>query len=75
MPVSGAAIVGLCSYTVFACLCNNKSEGNEIHPYVAFVPIIRYVIIKKSILPIYINPMVFLSISLLQAINFHNKKC
>jgi len=47
IPVSGAAIIGVGSYTVFACLCSNKSEGNEIHPYVAFVPIFSWVVLRN----------------------------
>ena len=42
VPGCVAGVVGLFSYTVFACFCRNKADGNEIHPYIAFVPIIRY---------------------------------
>jgi len=49
VPVSAAAVIGLCGYTLFACLCKNKSEGNEIHPYVAFVPIISWIVLRNMV--------------------------
>ena len=41
VPVSIASLIGLGSYTVFSFLCRNKADGNEIHPYISFVPIVR----------------------------------
>ena len=34
-----AAFVGLAAYTLFAFLCTSKQDCNEIHPYIAFVPV------------------------------------
>jgi len=47
VPGCVAGVVGLFSYTVFACFCRNKADGNEIHPYIAFVPIISLVILRN----------------------------
>jgi len=47
VPVTGAALIGLASYTIFACFCRNKADGNEIHPYIAFIPIISLVIVRN----------------------------
>jgi hypothetical protein len=38
-----AGLVGLAAYSIFAFFCRNKAEGNEVHPYLAFLPIVRFV--------------------------------
>ena len=42
-----ASFVGLSMYFVFSHLCRNKSECNEIHPYISFVPIISYIMLRN----------------------------
>lgn len=34
-------------YVTFAFMCRNKSECNEIHPYVSFVPIVSFIILRN----------------------------
>jgi hypothetical protein len=43
VPASVAGLVGLAAYSIFAFFCRNKAEGNEVHPYLAFLPIVRFV--------------------------------
>ena len=43
VPASLAGLLGLAAYVIFAFFCRNKAEGNEVHPYIAFLPIIRLV--------------------------------
>jgi len=47
VPLGVASLVGLVAYSVFAYLCRNKADGNEIHPYIAFVPIISLVLLRN----------------------------
>ncbi|GFW13656.1 n-acetylneuraminate 9-O-acetyltransferase [Trichonephila clavipes] len=35
------------SYAIFAFLCRNKLECNEVHPYISFVPILSYIILRN----------------------------
>ena len=42
-----ASFVGLCMYFVFSLLCRNKSECNEIHPYISFIPIISFIMLRN----------------------------
>uniref|UniRef100_T1INP0 Cas1p 10 TM acyl transferase domain-containing protein n=1 Tax=Strigamia maritima TaxID=126957 RepID=T1INP0_STRMM len=41
------SLVGVLGYSVFAKLCRNKTECNEVHPYVSFVPIVSYIILRN----------------------------
>ncbi|GFU04031.1 n-acetylneuraminate 9-O-acetyltransferase [Nephila pilipes] len=47
LTVASAALVGIASYAIFAFLCRNKLECNEVHPYISFVPILSYVILRN----------------------------
>ncbi|XP_023335374.1 N-acetylneuraminate 9-O-acetyltransferase [Eurytemora carolleeae] len=47
VPVSIASLIGLGSYTIFSFFCRNKADGNEIHPYISFVPIVSLVILRN----------------------------
>lgn len=42
-----ASFVGIGIYATFAFLCRNKPECNEVHPYISFVPIISYIILRN----------------------------
>jgi hypothetical protein len=50
VPASLAGLIGLAAYLTFAFFCRNKAEGNEVHPYIAFLPIIRLVQIFTTII-------------------------
>ena len=39
---AAASVLGLAGYAVFALYCGTKPECNEIHPYIAFVPVSSY---------------------------------
>ncbi|XP_054721420.1 N-acetylneuraminate 9-O-acetyltransferase-like [Uloborus diversus] len=41
------SLLGLGGYAMFAFLCRNKRECNEVHPYVSFVPILSYLILRN----------------------------
>ncbi|GAB6019038.1 hypothetical protein CHUAL_000666 [Chamberlinius hualienensis] len=41
------SVIGLVVYSAFALLCRNKAECNEVHPYLAFLPILSYVILRN----------------------------
>ncbi|XP_023288238.1 N-acetylneuraminate 9-O-acetyltransferase [Orussus abietinus] len=45
-PVLGLA--SLAAYTTFTILCLSVSECEEIHSYVAFIPIVGYIILRNS---------------------------
>ncbi|CAL1272802.1 unnamed protein product [Larinioides sclopetarius] len=47
LTAASAALVGIASYAVFAFLCRNKLECNEVHPYISFVPILSYLILRN----------------------------
>jgi len=47
IPISLAAIVGLGSYTIFSFICKNKLDCNEVHPYISFVPIVSFTILRN----------------------------
>ena len=50
VPASLAGLLGLAAYVIFAFFCRNKAEGNEVHPYIAFLPIIRLVNLAQGFL-------------------------
>lgn len=41
------AFIGLGSYATFTFLCSNTYDCNEIHSYVAFLPIVSYIILRN----------------------------
>lgn len=41
------SLVGLATYSGFALLCRNKPECNEVHPYIAFLPILSYIFLRN----------------------------
>ncbi|XP_013788587.1 N-acetylneuraminate 9-O-acetyltransferase-like isoform X2 [Limulus polyphemus] len=41
------SIIGLGIYATFAFLCRNKPECNEIHPYISFVPILSFIVLRN----------------------------
>jgi len=41
------SIVGLAVFSGFALLCRNKAECNEVHPYLAFLPTLSYVVLRN----------------------------
>uniref|UniRef100_A0A2A4J1X0 Cas1p 10 TM acyl transferase domain-containing protein n=2 Tax=Heliothinae TaxID=95178 RepID=A0A2A4J1X0_HELVI len=41
------AFIGLGSYVTFTFLCTNTFDCNEIHSYVAFLPIVSYIILRN----------------------------
>ncbi|KAK3593520.1 hypothetical protein CHS0354_037045 [Potamilus streckersoni] len=45
---TGLGVIGVLSYVVFSCLCRNKQECNEVHSYIAFVPIVSYILIRNT---------------------------
>jgi len=47
IPISLAAVVGLGSYTIFSFICKNKLDCNEVHPYISFVPIVSFTILRN----------------------------
>ncbi|XP_071635989.1 N-acetylneuraminate (7)9-O-acetyltransferase isoform X3 [Temnothorax longispinosus] len=42
------ALVSLIAYTTFTILCHSVSECEEIHSYVAFIPIIGYIALRNA---------------------------
>ncbi|CAL4067516.1 unnamed protein product, partial [Meganyctiphanes norvegica] len=47
--VSFFATLFLGSYSSMTFFCTNKPDCNEIHPYVAFVPIVGYIILRNIV--------------------------
>src|SRR5688572_18340575 len=45
--LSLAAALGVGVYTWLSFNCRNKSECNEIHPYIAFVPLVSFVALRN----------------------------
>ncbi|KAG7295882.1 hypothetical protein JYU34_020966 [Plutella xylostella] len=41
------AFIGMGSYVTFTFFCNNTFDCNEIHSYVAFVPIVSYILLRN----------------------------
>ncbi|CAK1585891.1 unnamed protein product [Parnassius mnemosyne] len=41
------AFIGIGSYVTFTFLCSNTFDCNEIHSYVAFLPIVSYIILRN----------------------------
>ncbi|XP_014666297.1 PREDICTED: CAS1 domain-containing protein 1-like isoform X2 [Priapulus caudatus] len=41
------SVIGIMSYTTFTFFCKTKPECNEVHPYVAFIPITSYIILRN----------------------------
>ncbi|XP_049707884.2 N-acetylneuraminate 9-O-acetyltransferase [Helicoverpa armigera] len=41
------AFIGIGSYVTFTFLCTNTFDCNEIHSYVAFLPIVSYIILRN----------------------------
>lgn len=41
------AFIGLGSYVTFTFFCTNTFDCNEIHSYVAFLPIVSYIILRN----------------------------
>ena len=37
--VTVASLLGVASFSAFAWYCKSKLECNEIHPYIAFIPV------------------------------------
>ncbi|KAI1285807.1 N-acetylneuraminate 9-O-acetyltransferase [Halotydeus destructor] len=42
-----ASCLGILIYEVFAFTCRNKSECNEIHPYIFFIPIVSFITLRN----------------------------
>ncbi|XP_012341881.1 N-acetylneuraminate 9-O-acetyltransferase isoform X4 [Apis florea] len=42
------ALISLTAYTTFTILCHSVSECEEIHSYVAFIPIIGYIALRNA---------------------------
>ncbi|KMQ93180.1 cas1 domain-containing protein 1 [Lasius niger] len=42
------ALISLIAYTTFTILCHSVSECEEIHSYVAFIPIIGYIALRNA---------------------------
>lgn len=42
-----AAIIGLGSYITFTCLCVSEADCAEIHSYIAFLPILSYIVLRN----------------------------
>jgi hypothetical protein len=38
---------GLIGYTVFTNICKNKQQCNDIHSYIAFVPVVSYIFLRN----------------------------
>ncbi|XP_064107706.1 N-acetylneuraminate 9-O-acetyltransferase-like isoform X1 [Macrobrachium nipponense] len=47
--VSCVATIFIVSYTTMALLCTNKPDCNEIHPYVVWVPILGYIVLRNLV--------------------------
>ncbi|XP_042898076.1 N-acetylneuraminate (7)9-O-acetyltransferase isoform X2 [Parasteatoda tepidariorum] len=47
LSAASAALLGISIYAMFAFLCRNKMECNEIHPYISFVPILSYLTLRN----------------------------
>ncbi|KAL7020418.1 hypothetical protein ACKWTF_011523 [Chironomus riparius] len=41
------AIAGIGFYTTFTFFCKNKQDCEEIHPYVVFIPIVSFIILRN----------------------------
>ncbi|XP_017465459.1 PREDICTED: CAS1 domain-containing protein 1-like [Rhagoletis zephyria] len=41
------SIIGLIFYIGFSFLCRDKADCNEIHPYISFVPIISFILLRN----------------------------
>ncbi|XP_066590612.1 N-acetylneuraminate 9-O-acetyltransferase [Prorops nasuta] len=42
------ALISLAAYTTFTILCDSISECEEIHSYIAFIPILGYIALRNS---------------------------
>ncbi|KAI4477252.1 PREDICTED: CAS1 domain-containing protein 1 [Polistes canadensis] len=42
------ALISLVAYTTFTILCYSVSECEEIHSYVAFIPIVGYIVLRNA---------------------------
>ncbi|RWS30776.1 hypothetical protein B4U80_10615 [Leptotrombidium deliense] len=42
-----ASVIGIFIYVIFAFVCRNKLECNEIHPYISFIPVVSYVSLRN----------------------------
>lgn len=42
------SIIGIGMFVSFSFLCRNMSECNEIHPYVSFVPIVSFIVLRNA---------------------------
>ncbi|XP_025108057.1 N-acetylneuraminate 9-O-acetyltransferase-like isoform X2 [Pomacea canaliculata] len=40
-------LVGIASYMVFSLLCSSKQQCNYVHPYLVFIPIISYILLRN----------------------------
>ncbi|KAK8395993.1 hypothetical protein O3P69_005223 [Scylla paramamosain] len=47
--VSFAATVFIASYTTMTVICTNKPDCNEIHPYVVWVPITGFIVLRNML--------------------------
>ncbi|MPC25017.1 CAS1 domain-containing protein 1 [Portunus trituberculatus] len=47
--VSFAATVFIASYTTMTVICTNKPDCNEIHPYVVWVPITGFIVLRNMV--------------------------
>ncbi|XP_054167954.1 N-acetylneuraminate 9-O-acetyltransferase-like [Oppia nitens] len=45
--VAIASFAGIMMYVIFTMMCRNKPECNEIHPYISFIPIVSYIILRN----------------------------
>lgn len=41
------AFMGIGFYTTYTFLCRNKQDCEEIHPYVSFIPIVSYIVLRN----------------------------
>ncbi|XP_015593791.1 N-acetylneuraminate 9-O-acetyltransferase [Cephus cinctus] len=46
------ALLSLAAYTTFTILCHSVSECEEVHSYIAFIPIIGYIVLRNASLPL-----------------------
>ncbi|EFX82868.1 hypothetical protein DAPPUDRAFT_48914 [Daphnia pulex] len=47
-----AALIGLGGYTAFTITCHSKPECNEVHSYLAFLPIISFIVLRNVFGPL-----------------------
>ncbi|KAK8724760.1 hypothetical protein OTU49_010911, partial [Cherax quadricarinatus] len=47
--VSFIATVFIASYSTMTLICTNKPDCNEIHPYVAWVPILGFIVLRNMV--------------------------